>query len=103
MRQVSRRRRYDCYSFHFISSYIVWRIWLYASFSQWIVLRDVFIPNKKDTKGRAFTFIKTVNGSQAKGAVVSFNGVVVSGKKLLVQAAQFGRESVGGDKGQVGR
>lgn len=70
--------------------------------SVWSVLRDVF-PNKKDAKGRAFTFIKTVNGSQAKGAVVSFNGVVVSGKKLLVQAAQFGRESVGGDKGQVGR
>lgn len=48
--------------------------WLRGLFRRWGSITDVFVPKKKDVKGRVFGFVKMACGAHAEKAFMSFTG-----------------------------
>src|SRR5437879_3200055 len=72
-------------------------------FSQVGAVRDVFLPNDRDTgRPRGFAFVEFENDEDAAKAIEKFNGYELGGRALRVNAAEDRPRRSGGGGGGYG-
>ena len=73
-------------------------------FSQVGAVRDVFLPNDRETgRPRGFAFVEFENDEDAAKAIEKFNGYELGGRALRVNAAEDRPRRSGGGKNKGSR
>ncbi|XP_058755922.1 uncharacterized protein LOC131629137 [Vicia villosa] len=72
---------------------------MYEVFKKMGDIDEVYIPNKKDKRGRRYGFVRFVNVKDDRLLATKLDNVFLEGRKLFANIPRFQRKEKGGEKG----